>query len=111
MNQVAPRNPPFRSRSLLDLAHRVHDCQIKIPEVCTGWTPEGCEPVHPNWSSWTEKGMGQKASDLCAAGCHACGMAIDQGKDFSHDERELYWHRGFWRTQRLYWAMGWVRLA
>lgn len=111
MNEVGQRQPPFRSRSLLDLCHRIHACQIQIIGVCKGWCPEGCEPVHPNWSSWTDKGMGGKASDLVAAGCHDCHVAIDQGKDLSHDERERYWFKGFWRTHVIIWAMGWVKLS
>lgn len=101
----------FRNRKFLDLAHRINECQIGIPEVCRGYTVEGCEPAHPNWSSWSNKGMGHKAHDMFAASCHECAVTIDQGNVLSKKDREWYWFRGFYRTQVIIFSQGWVQLV
>lgn len=87
----------FRSRKLLDLAHSMHDCTLQIPGVCSGYSPEGCEPAHGP-KSMLGGGMGCKSDDVFAAACHACHAALDQGKDLTRDERQWFWLRGAART-------------
>jgi len=98
-----------RDRKLLDLAHRLHDCTIRIPGVCQGHSVEGLEPAHANWSRYG-KGMGIKAHDCFhAAACHACHAEIDQGKRLSQEERIDYWQQGFERTLLIYHRNGWLK--
>jgi len=101
----------YRNRKLLDLAHRVHECQVQIDGVCIGYSPHGCEPAHANWSEYG-KSMGRKADDVYhAAACHACHAELDQGKQLSREERLDYWRRGFERTMLYYFRQGWLRIA
>lgn len=104
-----------RSRRLLDLAHRVQQCQN-----CDRWTEHGCEPAHQNGQE-SGKGIGIKGGDhRHAALCHDCHAFLDQGgngKDPSgqwaatrEDKREM-WIRAHLRTMDLYWAQGWLRVA
>lgn len=63
----------LRNRRLLNLAHRVTECQFKSP-VCVGHVAHGCEPIHSDFSEHG-KGMGIKADDdQHVAGCHACHL-------------------------------------
>ncbi len=65
------KNKPYRNRRLLNLAHRVNECQMLSP-VCKGYSPHGCEPIHADFSEFG-KGMGQKSGDdQHIAGCHDC---------------------------------------
>jgi hypothetical protein len=100
----------FRNRRFLDLAHGIHDCQLRIPGVCVGYSVDGCEPAHGNWA-WVGKGMGMKAEDVFVASCHACHVELDQGSKLSGTERELYWCRGAVRTWLLLMREGRIRLA
>lgn len=98
----------YRSRPLLDLAHRVQYCQIQIPGVCQTYSDHGCEPAHSNQQKHG-KGMGIKAHDFMhAAGCHACHAELDQGKRLSKDERREYWQAGWERTIAYYFREGWI---
>lgn len=109
---AVPKPVKHRDRALLDLAHRINYCQILIPEVCRGYVPEGCEPVHANWSSWSGKGTATKAHDcLFAAGCHACHVEIDQGMRYPKLARQAFWQDAFWRTQVILWSEGWVAVV
>lgn len=70
----------YRNRALLDLAHKMDQCQN-----CGVSTPEGCEPAHSNLSEHG-KGKGLKAHDaFFAALCHQCHAWADNqgghGKD------------------------------
>jgi hypothetical protein len=49
------------------------------------------------------KGRSIKSSDQFVASlCHSCHMRLDQGKDMSRDEREVFWQAAFEKTvQRL----------
>lgn len=85
----------------------MHECTIRIPDICVGYSVDGLEPAHGNWS-YFGKGMSLKADDVFAAACHACHTEVDQGKNLSREEREYYWMRGairtwaeLMRTQRL----------
>lgn len=101
----------YRDRKLLDLAHRVNECQLRLPEVCTGYSPDGCEPAHSNQSRHG-KGMSIKADDnFHAAACHACHAELDQGRRFSRSEKMDFWQAGHDRTMALYWRNGWLKVA
>lgn len=94
----------YRNRRLLDLAHRVTECQ-----AC-GRHTEGCEPAHANWSEFG-KGMGLKAHDLFhAAMCHQCHAELDQGCKMSFEDRKAMWTRAYINTQLLYWQNGWIHV-
>lgn len=101
------KRPCYRSRAFLDLAHRVNQCQLRLPGVCIGYSPEGCEPSHPNMQEFG-KGMGHKAADIHAAACHACHAEIDQGRHMSKAERREAWLHGCARTVLLYLENGWI---
>ena len=61
----------YRNRRLLNLAHRVNECQMKTPD-CISYVANGCEPIHSDHQEHG-KGMGIKsADDKHAAGCHQC---------------------------------------
>ena len=100
----------FRSRKLLDLAHRLNECTLQIPG-CIGYSPEGLEPCHSNWQE-EGIGMGIKADDSAiAAGCHHCHMELDDRANLTREEKIWYWRRGVIRTMREFFKRGWVRVA
>ena len=87
----------YRNRALLNLAHDLHDCTIRIPGVCQGYVVEGLHPCHANWQ-WFDRGSWHKAHDIFAAGCPPCHDAIDRGNKLTRDEKQGYWLRGAVRT-------------
>lgn len=97
-----------RDRKLLDLAHRLNDCQMQIPGVCTGYSPEGCEPAHSNIQRHG-RGASFKSHDLYhVASCHACHHELDHGTKLIRPEKEHFWQLGFERTMLEYFKRGWV---
>lgn len=90
----------YRNRRLLNLAHSINECQIGLPDVCAGYSVDGCEPAHGP-KSMLGGGGALKSDDVFAAGCHACHVEIDQGKRLSRDERQWFWLRGAARTWAL----------
>lgn len=99
-----------RDRKLLDLAHRLTDCQILIPGVCQGFAPEGCEPAHSNQLKHG-RGASFKSHDVFhAAACHACHAEIDHGNKLNKEEKERYWLRGFENTLLEYFKRGWLKV-
>ena len=101
----------FRSRPLLDLAHRVQECQLRLPGVCQGHSEHGCEPAHSNQQRHG-KGMGYKADDFYhAAACHACHAELDQGRRFTKSDKREFWQAGWERTMALYFKNGWLRVV
>ena len=95
----------FRSRKLLDLAHRVTECQS-----CGAFCPQGAEPAHENGVE-AGKGFGIKSQDnRHAALCHDCHASYDQGKGTKEEKAEL-WNRAHKRTMDLYWKNGWLKVA
>jgi hypothetical protein len=97
-----------RDRKLLDLAHRLNDCTIQIPGVCTGYSAEGLEPAHSNQLRHG-RGASFKSHDVFhAAACHACHAELDHGKTLSRETRADYWQAGFERTLLEYSRRGWV---
>ena len=100
----------YRNRKLLDLAHRVNECQVRIPGVCEGYCPDGCEPAHSNQLTHG-KGTGHKAHDVYhAAACHSCHAELDNGNLLDRLERVEWWTLGFERTQLYYWQQAWLRV-
>lgn len=91
----------YRNPALTRLAYEL-DCQLQIPDVCTGGVGEPC---HANWQLWGKNGGGEKAPDWAiASGCRACHMAIDQGSKLPDHLREHYWMRGHVRTMNELWG-------
>lgn len=98
----------YRNRSLLDLAHRVHECQLMIPGVCEGYSLHGCEPAHSNFSRHG-KGKSRKADDVFhAAACRSCHAYLDQGGKLNREDAIDIFTRGFERTMLLYFKNGWL---
>jgi len=95
---IHPKPTTHRDRKHLDLAHQIHTCMLQLPTICKGYTVEGCEPAHGNWS-WLGKGLSHKATDaaFCAA-CHNCHAELDQGRLLSREYKEEAWMRGAVRT-------------
>lgn len=89
----------YRSRRFLDLAHDMHECTLQIPGACIGYSPDGLEPCHSNWQE-EGIGIGIKADDIFAAGCHACHVEIDDRASLTRDEKIWFWRRGVIRTVR-----------
>lgn len=97
----------YRNRKLLDLAHRITECTVQLPEVCEIRT-EGCEPAHSNWFEHG-KGMGLKAHDcFFAAACHSCHAELDQGNLYTAQQKREAWQRGFDRTLLQIYIEGWI---
>src|SRR6187551_16729 len=94
-----------RSRSLLNLAHRINECTN-----CGAYSVEGCEPAHENGIN-AGKGFGIKGHDnRHAALCHSCHADYDQGPG-SADDKAAMWNRAHKRTFDIYWRNGWLRVA
>lgn len=111
MSALAIPRGMFRSRSLLDLAHRCERCMN-----CGAVTPDGCEPAHSNLMVHG-KGVGEKSHDCYhAALCHRChrwydnqgGEGMDPSKVFKRSERQAMWSRAFYLTLLHYFRMGWI---
>lgn len=98
----------YRNRRILDLAHRVNDCQMQIEGVCEGYSAHGCEPAHSN-SQRHGKGFGNKAADyMHVAACHSCHAEFDQGRLLSKDQKQEIFNEGWERTISLYFEKGWL---
>ena len=102
-----------RSRALLNLAHRVTECQN-----CGKYSP-GCEPAHENGIA-AGKGFGIKSQDhRHAALCHLCHTWYDQGgKDSpcgtwecTKQDKTLMRERAHKRTFDYYWSQGWLKVT
>jgi hypothetical protein len=112
-----PKDEPYRSRALLNLAHAVHECQN-----CDRYVETGCEPAHANGAEWG-KGMSRKADDWAhAALCNPCHSWLDQLRGAGdrdptgmyagnrHDRHDM-WTRAHFRTMSHYWRNNWLRIA
>ena len=100
----------YRNRKLLDLAHKVTECQFRLPG-CAGFST-GCEPAHSNQLRHG-KGMGCKAHDhRHVASCHHCHMTYDGQIKHAIDRPDLdqYWQEGWDRTIDLYFQNGWIEV-
>ena len=96
----------YRNRRLLNLAHRVTECQFRSP-VCKGHSPHGCEPIHSDFSEHG-KGMGIKASDdQHCAGCHDCHVWFGE-KRVQRDALMRMFNDARERTFAYYRKMKWL---
>jgi len=101
----------YENRALLNLAHRINECQLRLPGVCEGYSADGCEPAHAN-SARYGKGGALKAHDCyAAAACHSCHAELDQGNRFSREEKLDYWQLGWERTVLVYFKNGWLKVV
>ena len=97
-----------RDRKLLDLAHRVNECQFQIEGVCAHYSDHGCEPAHSNELAHG-KGTGLKSHDFRhVASCHNCHVEYDTGHMPKVLKRELF-RDGWERTIALYFENGWIK--
>lgn len=105
----------FRSRKLLDLAHRITECQN-----CGRYCADGCEPAHEN-SVEAGKGFGIKSHDnRIAALCNPCHRWLDQGSS-NYDPSGMYanigpekddlFNRAHKRTFDIFWSEGWIKVG
>jgi hypothetical protein len=103
----------FRNRKLLDLAHRICECQN-----CGRYTPEGSEPAHSNLMMHG-KGVSIKAHDcFFAALCHACHAWLDQGGGDDPSgaytcgvrDKQMMWQAAANKTLLLLWRNGWIKV-
>lgn len=103
-----------RSRSLLDLAHDVHECMH-----CGHYVESGCEPAHENGIA-AGKGQSIKSQDnRHAALCHGCHAWYDSGS--ARDPTGLYgpnrtekaemWNKAHKKTFDAYWRAGWLKVC
>jgi hypothetical protein len=96
--------------NLRDLA-RDRDCQIRVPNHCLRSTETvvGC-----HYRLTTFSGMSMKAEDwLLAYGCFMCHAIVDgqRNSEFTLVERKLMLAEGVFRTQRILFAEGVLRVA
>ncbi|MEB0078028.1 hypothetical protein QN386_22295 [Pseudomonas sp. CCI3.2] len=76
MSVLRQRQQPYRSRQWLAAVHQIENCVI-----CGAY---GVQAAHINEG----KGMSQKTDDcLCAAICETCHTGLDNGKQYSRDDR------------------------
>ena len=98
----------YRNRKLLDLSHKVNNCQMQMPDICEIYSPEGCEPAHSN-NQTDGKGTGIKSHDFThVAACHSCHFEYDQGNRFNREQKRDFFERGFRSTLALYFLNKWV---
>ena len=100
----------YRNRKLLDLAHRVQDCQFRITGHCEGFSVYGCEPAHSNQIRHG-KGTGLKAHDYChVAACRSCHDVYDgrAPSSLTKAEKTEYFEQGWEGTLARYFENGWL---
>lgn len=69
-------------------------CYLRIPNICIGGT-ETVVPAHSN-EFVHGKGMSIKAYDhYTVPACYMCHAEIDQGKNFTKDEKKTIWREAF----------------
>lgn len=88
----------YRSRKLLDHIHDAPECF-----VCGCWNSGGnIVPAHSNQLR-DDKGKGIKAHDYrVAAMCNRCHMELDQGSNWTREERLSIWEEAHRKT------IGWL---
>ena len=88
----------FRSRKLLD---HIHDAPFCFSCYCHGGG-DNIVPAHSNQLR-DGKGKGIKADDYrVAALCHKCHMELDQGKNWSANDKHRVWEEAHRTT------IGWL---
>ncbi len=102
---IIQRDPPYRNRKLLDVAHEA-PCFMEVPSVCqSGVHPS--VPAHSN-SQRHGRGVGHKSHDVfVAAACGPCHDWYDRGPA-PREEKEARFARGLerywlwlWRNDRI----------
>jgi len=102
-----PKKIIYRNRRMLNLAHRVNDCQFQIVNVCQGYSAHGCEPAHSNHEEHGH-GTGIKAGDdYVVASCRKCHLYYDAHLLPKDQEFNLFM-RGRNRTMALYQKNKWL---
>jgi hypothetical protein len=100
----------YRNRKLLDLAHRVNECQFQIPGICIGYSVEGCEPAHSNKQEHG-KGWGLKSGDnYHVASCAPCHREYDSGTQVDKDIKDQCFNAGMSKTIEYYFKQGWLKV-
>ena len=107
------KDPEYRNRKLLDLAHR-------IDSECANCGIEGpMEPAHSNLLQHG-KGMSHKSHDVFHAHlCHACHSWLDQGKGMdptgvysdSREDKQDMFRDSFDKTLLRLWRKGLIKVA
>lgn len=115
MRPAQQKQPPYRDRKLLDLAHELHTCTN-----CDAHVEHGCEPAHANAGMTPSKGLSMKASDHeHAALCNACHRWLDSGSgtdpsgrfEGTRKDKLVMWLGAYFKTQAEYWKRGMIRVA
>lgn len=77
----------------------------KLLRACGAISCQHCDSdagscaAHSNWSIPHGKGRGIKASDVfVAAMCMACHSKLDQGNEWTNEEKQSIWHRAHVKT-------------
>lgn len=79
---------------------RGEPCYLRIPGICIGGV-HTTVPCHSNQSKHG-KGMGLKARDeFTVPGCHACHAEIDQGANYTKQEKFEFWNQAFARWEPM----------
>lgn len=107
MNDLRQREPAYRNRKLLDLAHEA-PCFLRIAQI-------GCSanPSVPCHSDILEhgRGVGQKSHDcLAVAGCPACHAEFTREK-LGREGYLLTWVRAFARYMVWLWVNGKIKVT
>ena len=107
MIEVRQREPAYRNRSLLDLAHEA-PCFLRLGAPGCGSNPS--VPCHSDMVRHG-RGVGHKSHDLFAVpGCPAC-HAIFTRANLGREGYELAWQIAFERYVAWMWNEGKVRLV
>ncbi len=100
-----------RDRKLLDLAHKVEACMMRLPVVCKQYSHEGCEPAHNN-EQRHGKGTGIKAHDYRhVAACRGCHDEYDGRTNelqLSRHQKSEFFAQGWERTIAYYFEQNWI---
>jgi len=100
-----PKQTRFRSQAFRELLR-------EIPCSECGAEDGSVSAAHANWSDLGGKGKSLKASDsYCAALCHACHCALDQGSRMTFEERRNFWMRACVKTYATLLERGLLRIA
>ena len=97
---------PFRSRKLLDLAHRIQECTMQLPG-CKGWVEHGCEPAHSDQGRHGKGGSQKSGDQYHAAICHHCHTKLPK---LEREDRDYKWQLAHEKTFHIYWTNGWIKV-
>lgn len=95
----------YRSRKLLDLAHKC-PCMARFEHQCS--EHQGVEPAHSDQLVFG-RGHGHKSHDFAfAAMCHTAHMMLDT---FEREVKQGEWLRAYVKTQEWLWSNELIRVA